>query len=78
MSQVPYRLWCLKCQKETLHIQKSPSHRLHFFLSLATFGLWIIPWIWISLTQDCPRCSECGSSFTSKRKVEVLEEDWRE
>ena len=35
-------MWCSNCQANTLHIQPSTSHVLHFLLSLITFGLWII------------------------------------
>lgn len=68
------RLWCRSCQSETLHIQKPPNHPLHFLLALATFGAWVIPWIWLSLKQDRPRCQECGTHFSSQLKAEEPDE----
>lgn len=68
-------LWCGTCGKETPHTQKPPNHAVHLLLSLATLGVWIIPWIWLSVKQDRPRCDDCGTYFASRLTSESLEDD---
>ena len=69
MGLLREKLWCNVCQDETLHVGKSPNHPLHLVLSLLTVGLWIPFWIWISLTQDVPKCMDCGTVFSDQKKL---------
>jgi hypothetical protein len=43
-----------------MHIRNRPSHVLHLLLTVFTFGLWIIPWSWVTLTAGRPQCTVCG------------------
>lgn len=70
-------LWCTRCRRETAHFQKPPAHPVHLFLSLITLGIWIIPWIWLSLKQDRPRCAVCGSYYSGPADEDRLD-DWSE
>lgn len=62
MSSRQDMIRCKKCGRRTLHIQNRPSHLLHLVLAVLTFGLWIIPWSWITLAAGSPKCTECGKS----------------
>jgi hypothetical protein len=70
LLRVRETLWCRNCQSQTLHIGASPNHLLHFALSVLTVGLWLPFWIWISLTQDIPRCIDCGGRFSGPQDDE--------
>jgi hypothetical protein len=74
MQQMQEMLWCRSCRSETLHIQKPPNHLLHFLLTLATLGVWVIPWIYLSFKQDRPRCQDCGAFFSAQLKAEEFDE----
>lgn len=67
MSTRQKMIRCKACGRKTLHIQNRPTHLLHLFLAVLTFGLWVIPWSWITLAAGPPECTECG------RKVGLLQ-----
>lgn len=65
-------LYCHKCQHETGHVKSTTSHGLHFLISLFTLGLWVIPWICISIFGLSPaKCSRCGSSYNQTLAVQT-------
>jgi DNA-directed RNA polymerase subunit RPC12/RpoP len=58
---------CDNCGKKTMHIQPSTSHLLHLFLSVITFGFWLVVWFIIALNnKNQGHCVACG------REVGVL------
>ncbi len=75
MQQTHETLWCRHCESETPHIQKPPNHLLHFLLTLATLGIWVIPWIYLSLKQDRPRCQDCGALYSAQLRADTLDEE---
>jgi hypothetical protein len=63
MSQKQTGRYCAHCQKNVMATGTTPNHLLHFFLTLFTFGLWIIVWILVSVGKiGGYRCTQCGSS----------------
>ena len=61
MSQKQTSRFCSHCQDRRLAVGRAPNHLLHFFLSLFTFGLWLVVWIVVSVTVENYRCTKCGS-----------------
>ena len=65
-------LYCHKCRAETGHTKNTMSHGLHLLLALLTAGLWLIPWIMLSVfASQAPNCSHCGSSYDQRLAVET-------
>lgn len=54
--------FCTYCNDYVLSVRNTPNHILHLLLAIATGGLWIIIWIFMSKSQW--RCTACGSSST--------------
>ncbi len=54
------RLFCKRCNGWVKASTPRPNHLLHFFLSLATLGIWLIVWFFMLFSSDWT-CSECGS-----------------
>jgi hypothetical protein len=55
------RGWCEECQRHVLIIRPQCNHLLHFFLTIATFGVWAMVWFGLSVSPPEPwRCSTCG------------------
>lgn len=50
---------CAICSKQGMVWRKGTNHILHLLLTLVTFGLWIIPWILMSVKTGGWRCSQC-------------------
>jgi hypothetical protein len=53
--------FCKHCNKRVMAQGDTPNHILHFFLSLFTFGLWLI--VWLAVCICCVggwRCTQCG------------------
>jgi len=62
MGQKQTGRYCNHCKKDVMATGTSPNHLLHFFLTIFTFGLWIIVWILVSVGKiGGYRCTECGS-----------------
>lgn len=57
---------CAKCERKTIQIGPSTSHVLHLFLSLITFGIWLIVWLSIIFKNHWAfsECTECGTQTT--------------
>ena len=51
--------YCLRCDKKVRVPRAWLSERANFFLTLATLGLWLWPWILMTIVTRW-RCSECG------------------
>lgn len=58
MPTIQKMFHCVKCDRQTVHIQQKPNHILHLLLTLITFGLWIF--VWISVKSTTPQCTVCG------------------
>lgn len=53
--------YCRHCQKNVMAQKNTPNHILHFLLSVFTVGLWVIPWVLISVGSiGGYRCTQCG------------------
>ena len=68
--------YCTHCRKTQLMLRDRPNHVLHFVLTLATVGFWVVPWYLISIGKagDKFRCKTCGtedeqSNLTTKQKA---------
>ena len=54
--------YCKHCAAERKLERKGTNHILHLLLSIVTFGLWLIVWLFISrLRFGGWVCSQCGS-----------------
>ena len=60
MAQKNYMRKCKACAKPTMHIQQKPNHILHLLLTVCTAGVWLLVWIFVSLVQPAPQCTQCG------------------
>ena len=58
--------YCLSCDGPVLAQKQRPNHILHLLLTLLTGGLWVLPWIMMSLPSTA-RCPHCGSAHTATR-----------
>ena len=57
---------CETCNRQVMVRRKGTNHIFHFIMSLVTMGLWIIPWILISIKIGGWRCTQCGGSKISQ------------
>ncbi len=57
--------YCNVCHRQVLARAETPNHILHFLITIFTCGLWVIPWILLSLTSNNYRCTNCGSNRIS-------------
>lgn len=53
--------YCQVCEKRVPVSRPRANHILHFFLSLFTFGLWVLVWLGLSIKFGGWRCVKCGS-----------------
>lgn len=60
------RRWCPTCNAGVIAAKTEPSHLLHFFLSLVTFGMWVVIWILCVIAPQY-NCGECGSNVYGSR-----------
>lgn len=52
---------CKNCRKQTMHLQPSTAHVLHLLLSIVTFGVWILVWFLVAVSNGSQLiCSQCG------------------
>lgn len=64
MSQIS-QSFCSHCGKYVPVTKNTPNHILHFLVTCFSCGLWVIPWICISLFNNSKwRCNHCGSACT--------------
>lgn len=55
---------CVTCQRQTFHKkQHAVNHILHFLITIFTCGLWVVPWVIMSLGNNFDPwiCTVCGS-----------------
>lgn len=66
--------WCPQCNATTVQGVRPVSHLLHFVLSIATGGLWIIVWIAAACSQsiDCTVCGSQGYSSEGDYRLRCL------
>ena len=63
MTFIEQGLQCATCGRQTLHRQQRPNHVLHFLIAFFTCGLWVIPWIVMSMGSEPWLCTQCGGRF---------------
>ena len=53
--------YCPNCKKHVMTQKNTPNHILHLFISIITFGTWVIIWLLLVLGHiGKKRCTECG------------------
>jgi len=64
MAIQEWQTYCPRCQTFVLGRRETPNHILHFLITFFTCGLWIIPWIVISIAAGWEpfRCPTCGTA----------------
>lgn len=60
MTQQERTGFCKACNRQVVVRSQGTNHVLHLLLTLATCGLWIIPWALFSIKIGGWRCSICG------------------
>jgi len=67
MSTEEWQTYCPQCQCVRLGRREMPNHILHFLITFLTCGLWVIPWIIMSVTASHQPylCSVCGTQGTN-------------
>lgn len=53
--------FCKTCNAQRAIIRSTPSHVLHFLITIFTCGFWIIPWGLMTIFPDAFRCTVCGT-----------------
>lgn len=63
MATEEWQTYCPNCQQLVLGRRDMPNHILHFLITFLTCGLWVIPWIVLSvMAARAPyQCTFCGS-----------------
>ena len=52
---------CRHCKRLTRHLEPATSHVLHLLLTVFTFGLWSIVWVFSAIANSSQKtCSACG------------------
>jgi hypothetical protein len=61
-SSTSIRAYCSQCRHQHTFVRARHHHRLHFFLTVATLGIWLVPWIAVCIGQVLRpwRCEHCG------------------
>lgn len=59
--------WCPQCGHEQVFKLRTPIHRYHAIASILTLGLWLIPWLVLTLASksrrwECEQCAGRGNS----------------
>ncbi len=62
--------WCRQCGHEQAFRLRKPMHRYHAIVSLLTLGLWLLPWLALTLASKSHRweCEQCASRPASEIK----------
>ena len=50
---------CGHCKKQTMHNRTVPNTLLHVFLTVITFGFWLIVWL-LFISKGPWKCTICG------------------
>jgi hypothetical protein len=53
--------FCKTCNAKRLVVRPGTNHILHLLLSVITFGLWIVVWIFGTIKIGGWRCTVCGT-----------------
>ena len=63
MATENWQTFCPSCQKLTMGSRQTPNHLLHFIVTFFTCGLWVIPWVIITVTTSSAPylCNICGT-----------------
>lgn len=62
MTKDRIRGYCPRCGHDQLFEKDHIHHGIHFFLTIITFGLWLVSWASIALYHRLRpwRCPQCG------------------
>jgi len=61
MAEEKSTAFCETCNAQRLIVRPGTNHILHLLLTLVTFGLWLIVWIFGTIKIGGWRCSVCGT-----------------
>ena len=64
--KTPGMLICQTCGKSTVHLIERPNHVLHLLLTVFTFGVWIIVWLLVGLSERRATCTVCGTRYARR------------
>ncbi|MFP4032042.1 MAG: hypothetical protein ACOC98_05790 [Thermodesulfobacteriota bacterium] len=73
--------FCPRCGGDVWVRCPSPRHLLHLKISLLTLGIWIVPWLLLTLLSGPCRCARCGTLAQGKvvgGPVADFAHPWRE
>ena len=62
-------VYCESCKKFTRQFVEKVNHLLHLVLTMITFGIWSIMWVYIAIWTF--RYSECLKCGTRKKYIPV-------
>ncbi|GBC61207.1 hypothetical protein DENIS_2167 [Desulfonema ishimotonii] len=71
--------YCPHCNREVSIRYSSPRHFLHLAVSVMTFGLWLIVWIYLIFHAHrfrCPHCQGPVSVLFSQCSIASLSQPW--
>ena len=71
MAAATQGLYCVTCDRQTLHVDSSAvNHVLHFLLGLLTCSLWWIVWL-LLVAAKTPRwaCGTCGTQYDNQTAI---------
>jgi len=62
MKRDRIRGFCTRCRHEQIFERAETHHGVHFFLTVVTFGLWLVSWIASSIGHRIRpwRCLQCN------------------
>ena len=54
--------YCARCRHRHVFVRTAVNHGFHLFLSVITFGLWLVSWVAVCIgrTMRPWRCEHCG------------------
>jgi hypothetical protein len=52
--------FCRTCQRPVMARRRTTNHVLQLLITVCTCGLWVIPWILMSIRFGGWRCALCG------------------
>jgi len=64
--------YCPYCDQQVTLQRKKTNHWLHFFLSIITFGGWIIIWIIAGIFSENWKCTKCGNFVPADENTENI------
>ena len=67
MGTEEWQTFCPQCGQMVLGRRQMPNHVLHFLVAFLTCGLWVVPWVVVTVaaTGAPYLCPHCGSEGTN-------------